>query len=91
MSRRQDEKARAGSNGRPPIPADLQRLIVTMARANPTWGEERITHELLLKLTGGLAAHHRTISPARAVASWRTTVPALGHVRPESCNRGPGL
>lgn len=23
--------------GRPPIPADLQRLIVAMARANPTW------------------------------------------------------
>jgi putative transposase len=23
--------------GRPPIPVDLQRLIVTMARANPTW------------------------------------------------------
>ncbi len=36
--------------GRPPIPVDLRRLIVTMARANPTWGEERIADELLLKL-----------------------------------------
>ena len=36
--------------GRPPIPIDLQRLIVTMARANPTWGEERIADELRLKL-----------------------------------------
>jgi hypothetical protein len=45
--------------GRPPIPADLQRLIVTMARANPTWGEERIANELLLKL--GLAVSPRTI------------------------------
>ena len=36
--------------GRPPIPADLQRLIVIMCRANPTWGEERIANELLLKL-----------------------------------------
>ncbi len=43
--------------GRPPIPADLQRLIVTMARANPTWGEERIANELLLKL--GLAVSPR--------------------------------
>src|SRR5712692_1101032 len=45
--------------GRPPIPADLQRVIVTMARANPTWGEERIANELLLKL--GLAVSPRTI------------------------------
>src|SRR5712671_4568291 len=29
-------------SGRPPIPVDLQRLIVTMAQANPTSGEERI-------------------------------------------------
>ena len=34
--------------GRPPIPRDLQRLIVRMAQANPTWGEERITNELRL-------------------------------------------
>jgi putative transposase len=37
-------------SGRPPIPADLRRLIVAMARANPTWGEERIANELRLKL-----------------------------------------
>src|SRR5262245_37328664 len=36
--------------GRPPIPLDLQRLIIPMARANPTWGEERMAAELLLKL-----------------------------------------
>jgi hypothetical protein len=45
--------------GRPPIPGDLRRVIVTMARANPTWGEERIANELLLKL--GLAVSPRTI------------------------------
>jgi putative transposase len=45
--------------GRPPIPAALQRLIVTMARANPTWGEERIADELLLKL--GLTVSPRTV------------------------------
>ena len=46
-------------SGRPPIPVDLRRLIVTMARANPTWGEERIANELLLKL--GLAVSPRTV------------------------------
>jgi transposase InsO family protein len=37
--------------GRPQIPKDLRRLIREMAAANPTWGEERIANELLLKLT----------------------------------------
>jgi len=45
--------------GRPPIPVDLRRLIITMARANPTWGEERIADELFLKL--GLAVSPRTV------------------------------
>lgn len=36
--------------GRPRLPADLRALIVEMARSNPTWGEERIAAELLLKL-----------------------------------------
>jgi len=45
--------------GRPRIPADLQRLIIAMARANPTWGEERIADELSLKL--GLVVSPRTI------------------------------
>ena len=45
--------------GRPPIPRELQRLIVSMAQANPTWGEERIANELLLKL--GLTVSPRTV------------------------------
>ena len=36
--------------GRPQISADLKRLIRRMAAENPTWGEERIADELLLKL-----------------------------------------
>jgi len=36
--------------GRPRIPAELHALIRTMARNNPSWGEERIANELLLKL-----------------------------------------
>jgi transposase InsO family protein len=45
--------------GRPPIPLDLQALIRCMASENPTWGEERIAHELLLKL--GLRVSPRTV------------------------------
>src|SRR5437870_7690502 len=45
--------------GRPSIPADLQALIRRMARENPSWGEERIANELLLKL--GLRVSPRTI------------------------------
>jgi putative transposase len=45
--------------GRPRLPATLQRLIAAMARDNPTWGEERIAAELLLKL--GIRVSPRTI------------------------------
>jgi putative transposase len=45
--------------GRPRIPAELQALIRRMARENPTWGEERIANELLLKL--GLRVSPRTV------------------------------
>jgi transposase InsO family protein len=36
--------------GRPPIPREVQAWIRRMANENPTWGEERIANELLLKL-----------------------------------------
>ena len=54
-------------SGRPPIPLELQCLIGRMARENPSWGEERIAHELLLKL--GLRVAPRT------VRKYRPTVP----------------
>jgi putative transposase len=46
-------------SGRPPIPAALQALIRRMAHENPTWGQERIANELLLKL--GLRVSPRTV------------------------------
>jgi putative transposase len=45
--------------GRPRVPAELQKLIVEMAKQNPTWGEERIAAELLLKL--GIRISPRTV------------------------------
>lgn len=59
--------------GRPRVPAELQKLIVEMANENPSWGEERIAAELLLKL--GIR-----ISP-RTVRSYMPEDP--------SCRRGP--
>src|SRR6185503_3681844 len=47
------------SRGRPRVPAALQRLISEMARANRSWGEERIASELLLKL--GIRVSPRTV------------------------------
>jgi putative transposase len=46
-------------SGRPQIPPELQHLIRKMAHENPSWGEERIANELLLKL--GLRVSPRTI------------------------------
>jgi putative transposase len=45
--------------GRPPIPVELRQLIRDMALNNPSWGEERITNELLLKL--GIRVSPRTV------------------------------
>jgi putative transposase len=45
--------------GRPRIPKDLRQLILIMARDNPTWGQERIAAELLIKL--GIRVSPRTI------------------------------
>ena len=45
--------------GRPPLQGQVQRLIATMARANATWGEERIAAELQLKL--GIRVSPRTV------------------------------
>jgi transposase InsO family protein len=45
--------------GRPPLPKDLRALIRRMALENPTWGQERIADELLLKL--GLRVSPRTV------------------------------
>lgn len=46
--------------GRPPIQKELRELIRRMARENPLWGQERIAHELLLKL--GVRISPRTVS-----------------------------
>lgn len=45
--------------GRPALPKNLQALIRRMALENPTWGQERIANELLLKL--GLRVSPRTV------------------------------
>jgi len=45
--------------GRPALPKDLQVLIRRMALENPSWGQERIANELLLKL--GLKVSPRTV------------------------------
>ena len=45
--------------GRPPLPQNIRQLIREMARENPTWGEERIANELILKL--GITVSPRTV------------------------------
>ena len=49
-------KSRAG---RPPIPKQLQTVIRRIGNENPSWGEERIANELLLKL--GVRVSPRTV------------------------------
>jgi putative transposase len=67
--------------GRPPIPKQLQALIRRMARENPSWGEERIANELLLKL--GIHVSPRTVR--KYLPPWIPGRPR-GDLRRHSCN-----
>jgi len=46
--------------GRPPVPAELRRLIRKIVGENPGWGEERVANELSLKL--GIRVSPRTVA-----------------------------
>jgi putative transposase len=48
--------------GRPPIPMELQRLIVAMAQANPTWGRGTDCQRTAPEAgADGVTAHGRTV------------------------------
>jgi transposase InsO family protein len=74
-------KWKSRPRGRPRVPDQLQNLIVDMATQNPTWGEERIADELLLKI--GIRISPRTVRrympktpvrPAHPKQRWTTFV-----------------
>ena len=66
--------------GRPPLPDDLQQLIVRLARENPRWGYQRIHGELLrldIRVSASsirrvLRAHGLDPAPRRVLTSWRS-------------------
>jgi hypothetical protein len=74
-------KWKSRPRGRPQVPADVRKLIAEMAFDNPTWGEERIADELLLKI--GIRVSPRTVRrympgtpqrPADPKQRWMTIV-----------------
>ena len=65
--------------GRPRLPRNLQTLLREMTADNPTWGQERIANELLLKL--GTRASTRKVAKYRPGAPARPQA-ALAHFRP---------
>jgi putative transposase len=67
--------------GRPRVPVEVRKLIGEMAENNPTWGEERIADELLLKI--GIQISPRTVRrymptepkvPGMTFQRWKTFV-----------------
>jgi len=74
-------KWKSRPRGRPRVPADVRKPIAKMAVNNPTWGEERIADELLLKV--GIRISPRTVRrympktprrPADPTQRWMTFV-----------------
>jgi hypothetical protein len=59
------------TNGRPPITADVRRLVQKMSKENPFWGAQRIHGELLklgLEVSGnGCEVHDATDRVAIAI------------------------
>ena len=70
----------ASRTGRPPLPDDIQQLIVRLARENPRWGYQRIHSELLrlgVRVSASsirrvLRAHGLDPAPRRASTTWRS-------------------
>ena len=66
--------------GRPPVPDQIQQLIVQLARENPRWGYQRIRGELLRlgcqisasSISRVLRAHGIDPAPRRAPTTWRS-------------------
>jgi hypothetical protein len=66
--------------GRPPVPDQVQQLIVRLAQENPRWGYERIRGELLYlgcqvsasSIRRVLRAHGVDPAPRRASTTWRS-------------------
>jgi putative transposase len=67
-------KWKSRSTGRPRVPIDVQKLVAAMAMSNPTWGEERIANELLLKI--GIQISPRTVRRYMPKHPRRPTIPA---------------
>jgi putative transposase len=74
----------AGRRGRPPLSAEIQELVLRLARENPSWGHRRIRGELAklgLQVSPTsirrLLAHARLVpAPRRHGPSWREFVRA---------------
>jgi putative transposase len=67
-------KWKSRPSGRARIPVDLRKLILEMALSNPTWGEERLANELLLKI--GVQISPRTVRRYMPTPTKQTQVPS---------------
>jgi hypothetical protein len=78
-------KWKSRPRGRRCVPANVRELIAEMANSNPTWGEERMATELLLKI--GIQISPRTVRRYMPKNPKRPADPSqrMDDVRAQSC------
>ena len=74
-------KWKSRPRGRPGVPTQVRKLIAEMATNNPTWGEERIADELLLKVGIQIFSPYRSAVYAQNAAAASGPEAALDDVR----------
>ena len=78
--------------GRPPIPDEIRNLILTIAKDNPRWGEQRCIQPELLKLRPSrIQLHHSPLDHGSLVGNHRQRCAPISRAQLALSTRRPNI